>query len=614
MERFNAHEAIDQYILGNDAKNWKHDYISDSAVPYCDIEGKRICSPVMPTIIDVAKDKIIRGKNEHEAGHARLTPNGKNPAWSALKGQLVNVLEDLRIEKGIKALSNAFESDIDTMNGEVIAKLQTRFQTGGFMGIKPINEALMALHFNGNGYPAQWNVSPMAREYYDGAVDIFNEWRDADCHSKAGFAKIEEIADRILAIWESVKQNQQNQQNQGNGNSNGNSGAEDAEDSDNGESSDANGDDNANGNSNGNSDAEDGDANDAEDANGNESNDNANDENNGKVKNKKFKNPVGGGKKALEDDFEDNDYEADAIKEELEKIFEESKSVFGDYTPYTDEDVVIRADENKCNFDEAFRSASGATSALSSYLEQSLKSLSRSRTIQHRDKGNLNVRRNVVNIAKSLSKNIFEQTTKGISLDTSVTILIDESGSIGGRTSREFRKIVVAFAEVLERLKIKFEVLGHTTDYCCYKLNCDDFSKFTRILPIKIYEHKNFNERYQSEKYRLGSISYENCNIDGEALLYAYKRNMEQRSTRHVILVFSDGLPNDCFMSSNTTVYKNLSDTINFCRKNGAEIYAFGIGTEAPEKFYGKDNFIYLASVDEMTNAFFRKTAEIIAK
>ena len=275
--------------------------------------------------------------------------------------------------------------------------------------------------------------------------------------------------------------------------------------------------------------------------------------------------------------------------------------------------MVIRAVEDRWNFDEAFKSVSGATSALSSYLEQSLKSLSRTRTIQYRDKGTLNVNRNVVAIAKSTSRNYFEKTTKGISLDTSVTILIDESGSIGESTSREFRKIVIAFAEVMERLKIKFEVLGHTTG-CCHRLNLDDFSKFTRISPIKIYEHKNFNERYQSEKYRLGSISYENCNIDGEALLYAYKRNMEQRSQRHVILVFSDGLPNDCFMRSHTTVYKNLSDTIDFCRKNGAEIYAFGIRTEAPEKFYGKDNFIYLESVDEMTNAFFRKTTEIIAK
>ena len=59
-------------------------------------------------------------------------------------------------------------------------------------------------------------------------------------------------------------------------------------------------------------------------------------------------------------------------------------------------------------------------------------------------------------------------------------------------------------------------------------------------------------------------------------------------------------------------LYKNLTDTISLCRNNGAEVYAFGIGTMEPSKFYGDDNFVYLKSVDEMTNAFFHKTAEII--
>jgi hypothetical protein len=59
-------------------------------------------------------------------------------------------------------------------------------------------------------------------------------------------------------------------------------------------------------------------------------------------------------------------------------------------------------------------------------------------------------------------------------------------------------------------------------------------------------------------------------------------------------------------------LYKNLTDTISLCRNNGVEVYAFGIGTKEPSKFYGDDNFVYLKSVDEMTNAFFRKTAEII--
>ena len=59
-------------------------------------------------------------------------------------------------------------------------------------------------------------------------------------------------------------------------------------------------------------------------------------------------------------------------------------------------------------------------------------------------------------------------------------------------------------------------------------------------------------------------------------------------------------------------LYKNLTDAISLCRNNGVEVYAFGIGTMEPSKFYGDDNFVYLKSVNEMTSAFFHKTAEII--
>ena len=648
--RLNANEAIDQFILGCDAGKWSHVYIGNDVVPYCDIENHRICSPVFPSMIDARMDTIVRGKNEHEAGHARLTPRGKDSSWSPLKSQLVNILEDLRIEKGIKALSPSIESDIDEMNRHFIDRQQTGFQTGKYSFLKPVNEALTAMHFTENGHAPQWTLSPEAKRYYDDAMPIFREWSNADCNTKSGFDQIEKIADRVIAALEKSRdemnrqngqddssQSQQSDQssngqqqdddngNQGNGNSQSGDGDNDgnslSEGNENGNgNSHANGnddsqadrsdsDDEGNGGLNGglNGDAGEGDAK-PENGKGSEETDSQ-----GNVRhcvNRRHKNPNGGLNvgRTIEDDFIENDNEAEAIREELRRIFEESRNVFGEYRPYTAEDELVHATEDKDAFDEAFNSIRGAASVLSSYLEQSLKTLSRCRVIDNRDKGSLSVQRNASTIAKSLSKNIFSKTIKGISLDTAVSILIDESGSIGYDTSREFRRIVIAFAEVLERLKIRFEVLGHTTKHAYHR---PSNVNFTRRSGMRIFEHKNFNETYRSERYRLGSIGFNNCNIDGEALLTAFKRNVSQRSKRHVILVFSDGLPNDP-ACSNRMLYKNLTDTISLCRNNGVEVYAFGIGTMEPSKFYGDDNFVYLKSVDEMTSAFFHKTAEII--
>lgn len=648
--RLNANEAIDQFILGCDASKWSHVYIGNDVVPYCDIENHRICSPVFPSMIDARMDTIVRGKNEHEAGHARLTPRGKDSSWSPLKSQLVNILEDLRIEKGIKALSPSIESDIDEMNRYFIDRQQTGFQTGKYSFLKPLNEALTAMHFTENGHAPQWTLSPEAKRYYDDAMPIFREWSNADCNTKSGFDQIEKIADRVIAALEKSRdemnrqngqddssQSQQSDQsgngqqqgddnsNQGNGNSQSGDGDNDgnrrSEGNDNGNgNSHANGnddsqadrsdsDDEGNGSLNGglNGDAGEGDAK-PENGKGSEETDSQSDDRH--CVNRRHKNPNGGLNvgRTIEDDFIENDNEAEAIREELRRIFEESRNVFGEYRPYTAEDELVHATEDKDAFDEAFNSIRGAASVLSSYLEQSLKTLSRCRVIDNRDKGSLSVQRNASVIAKSLSKNIFSKTIKGISLDTTVSILIDESGSIGYDTSREFQRIVIAFAEVLERLKIRFEVLGHTTKHAYHR---PSNVNFTRCSGMRIFEHKNFNETYRSERYRLGSIGFNNCNIDGEALLTAFKRNVSQRSKRHVILVFSDGLPNDP-ACSNRMLYKNLTDTISLCRNNGVEVYAFGIGTMEPSKFYGDDNFVYLKSVDEMTNAFFHKTAEII--
>ena len=645
--RLNANEAIDQFILGCDAGKWSHVYIGNDVVPYCDIENHRICSPVFPSMIDARMDTIVRGKNEHEAGHARLTPRGKDSSWSPLKSQLVNILEDLRIEKGIKALSPSIESDIDEMNRHFIDRQQTGFQTGKYSFLKPVNEALTAMHFTENGHAPQWTLSPEAKRYYDDAMPIFREWSNADCNTKSGFDQIEKIADRVIAALEKSRdemnrQNGQDDSSQSQQSDQSGNGQQQGDDKDNGNSQPGDGDndgnsrsegnENGNGNShaNGNDDSQadrsdsddegngslngglNGDAGEGdakpENGKGSEDTDSQSDDRHGV--NRRHKNPNGGlnAGRTIEDDFIENDNEAEAIREELRRIFEESRNVFGEYRPYTAEDELVHATEDKDAFDEAFNSIRGAASVLSSYLEQSLKTLSRCRVIDNRDKGSLSVQRNASTIAKSLSKNIFSKTIKGISLDTTVSILIDESGSIGYDTSREFQRIVIAFAEVLERLKIRFEVLGHTTKHAYHR---PSNVNFTRCSGMRIFEHKNFNETYRSERYRLGSIGFNNCNIDGEALLTAFKRNVSQRSKRHVILVFSDGLPNDP-ACSNRMLYKNLTDTISLCRNNGVEVYAFGIGTMEPSKFYGDDNFVYLKSVNEMTSAFFHKTAEII--
>jgi cobalamin biosynthesis protein CobT len=212
-------------------------------------------------------------------------------------------------------------------------------------------------------------------------------------------------------------------------------------------------------------------------------------------------------------------------------------------------------------------------------------------------------------VAKNLTKNAFYTKKQGISLDTTVSILVDESGSMYNSVAH-CRSLAIAMAEVLERLDIKFEILGHTTGTNSRKIDADTKNKFDRDVQMIIFEHKNFNESYRNEKYRLGSIDSLGCNVDGEALLTTFKRAMEQRSNRHIILVISDGEPTGAKQNG----YNHLRNAVKFCRNNGAEVYAFGIGTNAPKQFYGEENFVYLPSIKEMNGHFFRQLSNIIVQ
>ena len=692
--RCSANEAIDQYILGVAKYNWKHQYIPDMQVPYCDHKKGLICSPALPPMLDVDEDRMVRAKNEHEAGHARFTPRGMDEGWSELKCRLVNSLEDLRIEKLVGGLSDMFKDDLSWLNKKLIQRLQNRLKSGD-MDINPSAEAMLALHMEGNGYAPNWDMSFAGKMLYDAAKEIYGEWKDT-VNAPNGYDMVIAIADKIISIWEQMasksntpqegnsgegKQQKQNgnsngksaghskpqeddsedgQQNGGSGsqeqedgesqdgenteddgsedgaeeqqgndgseNDEGNDGSkndgsendgskndgsqDDSESGDNGSQDDANsgsqngdmgGDSNGSANPGNGSSKEDGEE-DAEDGqDGRKSTDGDNDASNDKEDSQDASD------KPTQRNILDCSKDDPSIQGELEQEWNEavskSEQVFGDYTAYTDEDEVIRANEDQDSFNQAYNEVRGGVSALAGHLEQSLRSMSRCRTMHGRDKGALDVTR-LATIAKSLDRNIFTSKVKGISLDVSVSILIDESGSIDSM-AYDFRRLAVAFSEALERLGIKFEILGHTTHGWVIKQG------YTRTMPLTIYEHKNFNEPYRKERFRLGSIGSSEYNIDGEALLYTAKRAAQQKTSRHIILVLSDGLPNQGH--SKDHLINHLKTSIEYCRRTmGMEVYAFGIGTRLPGKYYGEDNFVYLPDSKTLGPAFMKRFASIV--
>ena len=191
---------IERTILGDRACEWRHKHTSATTIPHCEIGARLICSP------SNTLDGLARARIEHEAGHALLTPTDIPEAWSPLKRSLVNALEDLRIERGVSRLSKDYENDLKALNDHIIGKMQRHFKSGLLKGaIKATSEAILAMLFTENGHEPQWDMTPEARRLFSSAMDIFSEWRNADCDTPAGFKAMEDIADRIIARWNNEK-------------------------------------------------------------------------------------------------------------------------------------------------------------------------------------------------------------------------------------------------------------------------------------------------------------------------------------------------------------------------------------------------------------------------
>ena len=698
IKRGSGNISIDNFIIGNEAWAWKHKFVKNDAVPACDLENKVIMSPMFGAILDENDDTIVRGKNEHEAGHARLTPHNKLPHWSPLKGNIINALEDLRIEEAIGRLSGAIKSDIAYLNRSLLSDINRKFANGE-VKLKPVDEALLAMHMMENGVSPMWVLSPKAQAYFDAAYPIYQTWKDINnLDNKMGFAEIEVIADKVIeAFKESLKNqepenqkngkngnngksgdkgNENNEQNQSHGdnqsgdegdnsgedntdensesdekNSNsgdnadkenkGGSASSDPEDEGkedkgekNGKNKSANNDEQGNNNDNGVNDS--GDAGDemdnADSKSSSDGNDNGENRNSAKPSNEvgsedddKASAPGFGGnknnkrskakktnrdiEKELNEDFSNDNVEEKAMSEKLKRIYDKSQEVTHGYTAYTGNDTVIPAEANKDGFNQARQEISTQIAMLSSYTEDALKAMSRVAYQRNLERGKIDHRK-LVGLSKSLTKKVFYKAKDGIDLNVAVTVMIDESGSIG-YMCYQLRSLAIAFSEVFTRLGIKFEVLGFTTEHGYFR-GVEVPSGITRTTPMVIYEHKTFDEPYQIAKYKLGSIDSYNCNIDGESLLLAFKRIKVQRTSRHVIFVLSDGMPNQGYNSA--SLYRHLSDSVKFVRNNGVEVYGFGIGTDEPEKFYGKDNFVYLEDIKKLGPQFFRRFREIVAK
>jgi len=104
-------------------------------------------------------------------------------------------------------------------------------------------------------------------------------------------------------------------------------------------------------------------------------------------------------------------------------------------------------------------------------------------------------------------------------------------------------------------------------------------------------------------------------NIDGEAILWAFKRITKRKEERKILMVISDGAPvDDSTLSVNSGNYleKHLKQTVKFIEnKSDVEILAIGIGHDVT-RYYKRA--VKITDVQELGDIMINQLTELFSE
>ena len=208
--------------------------------------------------------------------------------------------------------------------------------------------------------------------------------------------------------------------------------------------------------------------------------------------------------------------------------------------------------------------------------------------------------------------------------DTVVSLLIDNSGSMRGRPISVAAICADILSRTLERCSVKVEILGFTTKNWKGGKSREKWNlknKPTdpgRLNDLRHIIYKSADRPWRQTKKNIGLMLKEGLlkeNIDGEALLWAFKRIVFRKEERKILMVISDGAPvDDSTLSVNTGDYleKHLKQTVKWIEENSkVEILAIGIGHDVT-RYYKKA--IKIADVNELGDVMINQLTKLFSE
>ncbi len=215
----------------------------------------------------------------------------------------------------------------------------------------------------------------------------------------------------------------------------------------------------------------------------------------------------------------------------------------------------------------------------------------------------------------------FKQEKEMAFRDTTVTLLIDNSGSMRGRPITVAATCADILARTLERCTVKVEILGFTTR--AWKggqsreawLQAGKPVNPGRLNDLRHLIYKSADAPWRRARKNLGLMMREGLlkeNIDGEALDWAHQRLLGRPEQRKILMMISDGAPvDDSTLSVNPGNYleRHLRYVIEEIEtRSPVELIAIGIGHDVT-RYYRRA--VTIVDAEELGGAMTEKLAEL---
>ncbi|MEE3440334.1 vWA domain-containing protein, partial [Ruminococcus sp.] len=183
-------------------------------------------------------------------------------------------------------------------------------------------------------------------------------------------------------------------------------------------------------------------------------------------------------------------------------------------------------------------------------------------------------------------KRVFAKTHQPMEQkDLSVSIMIDNSGSMHGERINSAKKTAVMLYEFCKAENISITIMGHTESG--YK-------------DVELYSFADAESFDDKDGQRLLTMRHLSCNRDGAAIRFACDRLCKRPEEKKLFIIISDGQPNgDGYHGE--AAYKDLNSIKREYERKGIEFIAAAIGDDKDriKMIYGR-NYLDVDNLEKL--------------